>query len=189
MKIKVYDNFLDDFDFYKKQALSSTFNPVESQGVVYQGVSTDFANRHIMNAISTCMQFKVQSKLNFLRTYQDRPEYKSKGWIHADGSFSEYIAILFIQSSEYWQDDGVCFWKNKTLGCSSLEDPSDSAVKITNDQTLDPEKWKLVKRIEFKPNRIVIAPANMFHSKSTYRNAGKTIETARLVHVLFFDKA
>jgi hypothetical protein len=111
-------------------------------------------------------------------------------WIHSDVLFANYIGILFIQGSGFPQDDGVSIWKNNELGVHYLDsnDPDfERRSKIVDGQSLDAEKWSIIKRAEFKENRLVMFPASWFHSKMTYGNYGNELKNARIVHVLFFN--
>lgn len=187
--IYIFDNLLKDFDDYRQRALSCSYKDVESQGIKYRDISQEIPGDEIYKQLKNKFNKPIEDKINFLRAYRDDPNYRHPMWIHSDVLFADYIAIFFIQSSEFWQDDGVSFWKNIQLNKLALSTKTHTGEKnkIVDSQSLDPEKWELYKRVEFKPNRIVIAPAAMFHSKTSYGNYGKTIDKCRIVHVLFFN--
>lgn len=188
--ILTFDNILPNFEDYKKRVLQCNFTDIESQGHIYSDITQQISGDEIYKQIESRLGFKVKDKLNFLRAYKDKPEYRHPMWIHSDVLFSDFIAIYFIQPSEFWQDDGVGFWENKELGVKYLDTKTHIGKEneIVDSQSLDPEKWVLYNRVEFKENRIVIAPASFFHAKVSYGNYGKTINDCRIVHVLFFDK-
>lgn len=186
----VLDNVLEDFDDYLQRVKFARFSDVESQGIKYSDISQDVSADKIYAAINA--KFKRQSTtnvINFLRAYRDKPSYRHPMWIHSDVLFADYIAVFFVQSSEFPQDDGFALWKNKELDSIRLDstDITDGRNKIVDEQTLDPEKWELWRRVEFKPNRVVICPASYFHSTITYGHAGGTLDKCRIVHVLFFN--
>lgn len=187
--ISVYDNVLDNFIDYKKRVKSCIFEDVISQGVKYRDISQQIAGDELYNKIDKHFDGTIENQINFLRAYRDDPSYRNPTWIHSDVLFADYIAIFFIQASEFWQDDGVSFWLNKDLGKLELNTKSHIGKEneIVDSQSKNPEKWELFKRVEFKENRIVIAPASMFHSKTSYGNYGNTIDICRIVHVLFFN--
>lgn len=188
--IRVIDNLLtkDNFNYYKKNVLLSNFKDVESQGVVYADISQEVLPVLIYDKIKD-HGHRVADKLSFLRAYREVPGYKAATWIHSDTLFSDYIAIFMVQSSDFPQDDGVAFWSNKQLNSIKLDtkDHNGQDNKVADSQSLDPDKWDLFKRIEFKENRLIIAPASYYHSKATYGSHGKTIKDCRIVHVLFFN--
>lgn len=188
--ILTFDNVLSNFNDYKKRVTSANFQDVISQEQKYKDMSQDVAGNEIYKAIEPLINFKPADKINFLRAYKDDPTYRHPMWIHSDVLFADYIAIFFIQSSEFKQDDGVAFWRNKQLGTLGLDTKTHIGKEneIVDSQSLDPEYWELYKRVEFKENRIVIAPASSFHSKVAYGNYGKTLDDCRIVHVLFFNK-
>lgn len=186
--IQQFDNVLSNFEEYKKQAKQINFTDVVSQGNKYRDMSQDISGDILYTQIEKLMGFKPIDKINFLRAYKDN--YKNPTWIHTDVLFSDFIGIFFIQSSDFWQDDGVSFWYNKELGVNKLDTKTHIGKEneIVDSQTLDPNKWTMYHRVEFNENRLVVAPASYFHSKSTYGNYGKTNDDCRIVHVLFFDK-
>ena len=188
--VTVIDNVLDDFDDYYKRVKFARFQDVESQGMMYSDMSQDVSGQILYNAIEKELGFKTINVINFLRAYRDKPDYRHPMWIHSDVLFADYIAIFFIQSSEFVQDDGVALWKNKELDDIQLytKDHTEEKNKIVDSQSLDPEKWELWKRIEFKQNRLLICPASYFHSKASYGNYGSNLDKCRIVHVLFFNR-
>lgn len=187
--ILVYDNLLEDFESYYQQVLKANFQDVMSQGLKYSDMSQDVSGDEIYKVLEKNIGFKPQNVINFLRAYKDK-DYKHPMWIHSDTLFADYIAIFMIQASDCPQDDGVAFWRHKELNDIQIltKDHTEERNKIVDYSSLDPEKWEMWKRVEFKQNRIVIAPASYFHSCASYSNRGRTIEDCRIVHVLFFNK-
>jgi hypothetical protein len=189
-KSEVFDDLLDNFDYYYDNVKKADFKTVESQGQKYSDMSQDVLPVLIYDALQKRIPFKTANVEAFLRAYIDRPEYRHPMWIHSDALFSDYIGIFMVQSSEFPQDDGVCVWFNKELKTHSLtlDNPDTDAGKIIDGQTMDPEKWTLIRRFEFKPNRLVVFPASYFHSKATVGNHGNSLDNCRIVHVLFFNE-
>jgi hypothetical protein len=190
--VLVYDHLLEEKDFqdYLNRLKFARFSDVISQGQKYSDMSQDLGGEKIYKILEKNIGFKPVNVINFLRAYVNRPEYRHPMWIHSDVLFADYIAVFFVQASEFSQDDGFSLWKNKELNDIQLytKDHTDEKNKIVDSQTLDPDKWELWKRVEFKPNRIVICPASYFHSTTTYGHAGGTLDNCRIVHVLFFNK-
>ena len=190
MAVYTVDNFLDEADFndYLERLEFAKFGPVTTQGVTYPDISQNISGDKLYNQISTRYpQLKPDNIVNFLRAYKKRQE-PNPTWIHSDASFAEYIAIFMVQPSESPQDDGVCFWEHKGIEDYMYDTTLVDVIDDINKDSTDPEKWDIWKRVEFKPNRLVLAPANYFHSKATYTNIGTTYKSCRIVHVLFFNK-
>ena len=187
--VLVFDNLLENFDDYNNRVLHARYKDVDSQGITYSDVSQDVSGEDIYKALSLKIGFTPQDKINFLRAYKQK-QYKHPMWIHSDVLFSDYIAIFMIQASDCPQDDGVAFWTNKELNDIQLytKDHTEEKNKIVDSQSMDPEKWEMRKRVEFKSNRVVLAPASYFHSTASYSNRGNSIDNCRIVHVLFFNK-
>lgn len=186
--IKVFDDLLPNFEEYKKEVEEAGFGDVVSQGQKYSDMSQDVAGDHIYEALSKRLGFDLDNKVNFLRAYVDRPEYRHPMWIHSDTLFADYICILFVQASEYKQDDGVAFWRNKQTGSIMYRGGDEEVAKIVDTQSINPDFWTITERVEFKENRLVMAPAHFFHSKASYGNYGETLDKCRIVHVLFSNR-
>lgn len=189
-KLIIIDNVLENFNEYKEEVLNSTFIDVVSQKIKYKDMSQSVDPKPIYNKIEGSLNLKTVDKTSFLRAYIDTPEYRHPMWIHSDVLFSQYIGVFFIQGSGFPQDDGLSIWKNNELGVHYLDNKDkdfEQKSKIVDSQSLDPEKWSIIKRAEFKENRLVLFPATWFHSKTTYGNYGKELKDARIIHVLFFD--
>jgi len=186
-EITVIDNLLSDFEDYNKRVDFVRFETLSQQGVHYNDMSQDLSGDRIYEAIKKLTDINPDNQLNFLRAYRKRSE-PNPTWIHSDAFFADYIAIFMVRSSSEPQDDGVCFWKNKGLNSICIDESNRPMWDTINKQSLDADKWELWKRIEFKENRLIIAPAAYFHSKTTYSNRGNSFQDCRIVHVLFFNK-
>lgn len=188
----VIDNVLSDEDFwdYKNRIQFARFDDVVSQGQKYSDISQDVTHEKIFKAMAEALGFTPINVLSFLRAYRDLPEYRHPMWIHTDTLFADYIGIFFVQPSEFPQDDGFALWKNLQLDAIELrtKDHTGEANKVVDSQSKDPEMWEMWKRFEFKENRLVICPASYFHSTANYGHHGKTLDTCRIVHVLFFNE-
>lgn len=189
--IQVFDDFLSEelFEDYMKRLKFAKFDDVESQGLIYKDISLNLPSEKLYENLEKKLEFKPDNVLNFTRAYRDRrPPHDM--WIHSDVLFADYIAIFMAQPSDAPQDDGVAFWYNKELDDIQLytKDHTGEKNKVVDSQTLDPEKWILRTRVEFKENRMVVAPAAYFHSKASYGNRGRSLEDCRIVHVLFFNE-
>ena len=202
MNIWVFDDVLDtsQFDDYLNRLKFARFTDVVNQGIKYSDISQDLSAADLYKYIDKRFRpyggkvraktFKSNEVLSFLRAYKNKPNYRHPMWIHTDTLFADYIGIYFVQPSEFPQDDGVSVWFNKELNSIELntKDYTGEKNKIVDNQSLDPEKWTLFDRIEFKRNRLVIFPASYFHSCTTYGHHGFETNKCRIVHVLFFNE-
>lgn len=188
----ISDNILSDEDFkdYKTRVSFARFSDTMSQGIKYSDISQDVSTEKLYKEINKRIGFPVKDFLSFLRAYRNLPSYRHPSWIHSDALFADYIGVYFVQPSEFPQDDGLSLWKHRALNSVYMQstDVNSEVSAMVDKDTLDPEKWELWQRVEFKPNRLVICPANYFHSTTTYGHAGGTLDNCRIVHVLFFNK-
>jgi len=187
----VFDEVLSDDDFkdYKNRLQYARFANVLSQGIKYSDISQNISGEKIYKKLEEECNVKFKDVINFVRAYRDKPDYRHPMWIHSDVLFADFIGVYFVQASEFPQDDGFALWRNKELDSIELSsrDHLSEKNKIVDAQTLDPEKWELWKRVEFKANRLVMCPASYFHSTITYGHHGGTLDKCRIVHVLFFN--
>lgn len=188
--VYIFDDFLDDFDSYYKDVRSAKFADVISQGKSYKDISQEISPDILYNNLIDKLPFGTENVLSFLRAYKKVPDYKPHSWIHSDVLFSNWIAIFMVQSSEFPQDDAVALWDHLDLGGPGycLKDLTDPNAATMDKHTLDPGKWKIRERIEFRKNRLVMFPAHYFHSKANLGNHGDIISNCRIVHVMFFNE-
>lgn len=204
MNVHIFDDVLsqEDFENYKKRVEFARFGDVISQNIKYSDISQDvsaeklyaFVDKKFRPTIkghhNNSKSIKSVDVLSFLRAYRNKPYYRHPMWIHSDALFADYIGIYFVQPSEFPQDDGFALWNNKELNNIQLETKNhlEEKNKIVDSQTLDPERWSMWNRVEFKENRLVIVPASYFHSTATYGHHGGQLDKCRIVHVLFFNE-
>lgn len=187
-----FEDVLPDFEEYQEQVRQGAFIDVISQGIVYKDCSQHLSeyDAKLYAPIQQQAGRKFHERLNFLRAYIDRPDYRHPSWIHSDALFADYIAIFMACSSELPQDDGVSLWRNRALDSILHEDKDPKAVdaQIIDSQSMDANHWELWKHFPWKDNRLIVFPGSLFHSKATYGNRGRSIDECRIVHVLFFDE-
>lgn len=185
----VHDDVLspEDLADYLKRLEFARFGDTMNQGIKYSDVTQDLSGDKIYQFIENETLFgPPQNVINFLRAYKHKPDHVPSMWIHSDRAFADYIGIFFVKSSRYPQDDGFALWKNKDLDAKAAF--SQREHEYADTQTLDPEKWELWQRVEYKQNRLVICPASYFHSCMTYGHKGTNLSDCRIVHVLFFNQ-
>jgi hypothetical protein len=177
--VRIFDNVLDNFDGYLDMAKNACYAPVVSQDMTFENIRLMPENNDVYDKIEK--EFKPENVVNFLRVYKAGDENPT--WVHADTYFADYIGIFFVQASQ--ESDGVSLWKYKKTGEKMY---TGIYPELIDADSKDVDKWDLWKTVEFKPNRLMVAPASYFHSKSTYNNVGNSIDNCRIVHVLFFNK-
>lgn len=185
--IRVYDNFLPNFDDYLNRVNFVRFKDEVSQGKTYTDISQDVSADVLYKQLEKHIGFKTKEVISFIRAYRYRPDQPRQTWIHSDATFSQYIGIFFIKPSINQQDDAFCLWDHKLFGKEQPTDLNLDEIKMLNEHTTNPEYWDIRKRFEFQQNRLVICPANYFHSNATFGTHG-TLYDSRLVHVLFFNE-
>ena len=113
--------------------------------------------------------------------------------IHWDGI--DWIGLVYLGKS-HDGEPGTNFYKHKRSGlhlCTpdtlkEASDKMDVSAVFLRDMLLfsarDDKEWDLIKTIEFRFNRFVCFPANVFHANASFW--GTSAKDGRLVQAMFF---
>ncbi len=162
-EIKVIDNFCPLYQGHIKKAYHPYYGDHEYEpGVTYPGISKE------LEADWAYRKFGIKFKpvLDFARMYTKG--MKQPTFIHEDSSISEYSAILCLGNSLDRDYGSVVFWEPKKLGANTYRET----------------EWTAIKEVKLIPNRCVVFPAKMWHSR--YPKDWKE-DYPRFVQVFFFN--
>ena len=180
--IHVYDDVLPDPEGYRALALAHSFQTFTIGNVEWHGFAecdppglTDWLQDSRPDLTAT---------LSLLRQSpegQEEPHY-----IHTDRSMGDWTAILYLTPSPQ-AGDGTDFWRHRWSGVT--ESRAESATEMAQEAQAwsDQDQWSLRQHVASRFNRVVLFPAEYFHSRSLHENYGSG-ETARLTQILFCKK-
>jgi Family of unknown function (DUF6445) len=188
----VIDGFMEDFEAARQVALSTPFGVQEYQGHSYAGIG--LGTLDTKSKVEEILGIPMIEHLSYFRLGQAGTEVT--GHIHADVNCGEWATVLYLNLPEQCQG-GTAFYKNKRLNSEIIPPPDviteagnhyspEFAAEI-NSESNDESKWELKSVIAMRPNRMIIYPTALFHSRYPRDAFGHDAETGRLIHVSFLS--
>lgn len=174
--VHVFDNVVADPNAYRAKVLASEFRSIDFGHVVFHGISTgqEFASelirwiaQHFPHLAST-MTFFRKSPLG-----QAEPNL-----VHTDVDMGQWTGILYLNPVPP-AEDGTAFMTHRETGAIRSFGTNDRAGDWK-----DTSKWSLWHRVPAAFNRLVMFPADYFHSRAIESNYGAG-DDARLIQVVF----
>ena len=169
--VRVIDDVLPDAEVYRSVALDQPFSPVEpAPGVVFHGIGR--ADGTLPGWIVKHFP-SLQPVMTFIR--QSPFGQREPHFIHTDTDMGEWTGIYYL-TADPPAEDGTAFWRDKTTGAICGDEQDQAAW--------DEDRWERWQTVEAQPNRLVLFPANYFHSRAMFDNYGQG-DSARLIQVVF----
>jgi hypothetical protein len=136
---------------------------------------------------------KIKWGLTFWR--QDWEGELPHSFCHADKICAEYAVLWYGMPADLCIG-GTAFWSHVGLGFDHL--PSDSELRASGilphrfhpwmtEQTKHPELWELRGLVAMAPNRLVVYPTKLWHSRLPAEGSGTCQEDGRMLWVGFFN--
>lgn len=159
---------------YRERILAGSFiDTPPLNGKVFHGINphvSDFLPAWITNHFSLMTPVLTFARLSPLG--QEEPNY-----IHSDADMGDWTAILYL-TADPPPDDGTIFWRHIPTG-DIMGDMNNPAYDF-HDMT----QWEQASHVWARPNRLVIFPSSLFHSRSIHSNYGSST-SSRLIQVVF----
>lgn len=172
--VQVYDGILSDVAAYRAAALASTFQTYHFGPLAFHGIALP-PSSEALAWIGRERPDLPPVTLTFLR--QSPEGQQEPNYVHTDGDMGSWTGILYLTEHPA-EGDGTTFWRDRETGAieaSALDAPI----------WPDPDRWEPIYTVEAVPNRLLIFPAALYHSRALRANYGTTPETARLIQVIF----
>jgi hypothetical protein len=180
--IHIYDDVLPDPEGYRALALVHSFQTFVIGNVEWHG----FAECEPSGLTDWLQDTRpdLTATLSLLRQSPDGQE--EPHYIHTDRSMGDWSAILYLTPSPK-AGDGTDFWRHRWSGVT--ESCAESATEMAQEAQAwsDQDQWSLRQHVASRFNRVVLFPAEYFHSRSLHENYGSG-ETARLTQIVFCEK-
>jgi hypothetical protein len=175
----VVDDVLADPVAYRAQALAGRFGTVIVGDVAFHGIQ--IATDMTVPAWIHTHDPALMPTLSFFR--QSPAGQREPNYVHTDRDMGEWTAILYLNPTPA-PGDGTTFWRHIATGATASLTRDDVALLDEQRAWRDLAQWEPAVRVEAKFGRLVIFPADRFHSRSIQENYG-TGEAARLIQVVF----
>lgn len=191
----VVDNFLDDPDAYRAEALKLPYYEIRGpDGGVYKNISVRPTTEH-KEKIEAALGRPVRQDYSFLRFAIFGSELNCT--IHADSGLAPYACVVYLNPEDQIPKDisGTAFYEHRKL--KIIKVPTEEEVRAAGKSPARvmreleaswncPDNWRETGRIPMRYNRAIFFESHYFHSRLPLRAFGNTLEDSRLVFVSFF---
>lgn len=181
--IQIHDDVLPDPEAYRARALQRRFQTVQDGVVQFHGISPCADPTIPMWLVQHYPQ--LQPTTSFFR--QSPLGQVEPHTIHDDRSMGDVTAIYYLTPHPP-EGDGTIFWWNTRTGATAASSETPEEQQAEAQSWFDPSQWEIATRVAAKFNRLVLFPANLFHSRAIPENFGAG-ESARLIQVIFSSGA
>lgn len=191
--LTIIDDLHPDPDGHRARVLASEFGDrLGPDGGTYTNVSLH-AEPGLVECVSRAVGYSVNPAINFYRYFLDNelPHFA----VHADNMYDQMASVLYLNHPEQ-RKGGTAFWRHKELGLDRMptkeeviamgHDPQEFFNTFVSDWH-DISKWEQVGFVGMKYNRFLTYPTRLLHSRWPLEGFGNDKESARLIHVYFYN--
>ena len=172
--IRVYDDVLPDPMEYRRRALARPFGDVTLGPDTFRGIATPPDNR--LTDRFAALRPALSPVMSFLRkSPEGQPE---PNFIHSDADMGTATGIYYMNPDPA-QGDGTAFWRLSRSGAIGGAWTPEIAEAAKSE-----DGWTRWNSVEACFNRLVVFPADWFHSRALLDNYGSE-DKARLIQVVF----
>jgi hypothetical protein len=191
----VKDQFIDDVGALRRDVLSKGFGEVTgTAGETYKGIQMRDPEE-FRDQIEALVGFPIEVRYCLARvSYAGE---KPASGIHPDLDYGEFAAIVYLTPTGA-QGSGTAFFRHKQFQISALPDKQWLEDKGITEQAFieqivrdgeQPSLWDPIGFVGAVPGRFVTYPTKNFHARWPFVAYGETPETARMIIVIFYDRA
>lgn len=168
----VQDDFVRYPEVYRSLALKQEFKHIDFGHIAFDGIALANLDFGLPSRIKTHFPQLTPTLSVYRKSPHDQVE---PNFIHCDVELGDWTAVLYLNPIPHPRD-GTDFWESPD---GARRGTAEEAVQLK-----DPTKCKMWRHVEAKFNRLLMFPADLFHSRSMYENYGEGNE-ARLIQVVF----
>lgn len=173
------DDVLADPASYREAVLAGLFGDVSVGEVVFHGIQ--LADDPAVPTWITARYPSLTPTISFFR--QSPAGQPEPNYVHTDRDMGDWTAIVYLNPSPA-PGDGTAFWQHTGTGQFVSTTRDDVALLAEQRAWRDRSQWDQVALVEAKFGRLVLFPAERFHSRAIPENYG-TGDDARLIQVVF----
>jgi hypothetical protein len=192
--LTIIDNFYNDPDSIRNQALSCEYYPEKvSKGypngnapwpgkMSKEAFSPNWVDAYVSKYFNKNLRQMRQMDSGHFRISQATNEAGMfDNMIHADGFEEDYYAGVLYLSKEQETTVGTIFYKQNSTNLNTLQSNDHLQEMILNKEDKDTSKWTVQSLSNIVYNRLLIYPARLFHGIGPC--FGNTDEDARIVQL------
>ncbi len=160
--VRIIDEFLpaEIFAAHKRDSANARYEKFRFRNLDYNGISKDesfdpaplFA-RHGMH---------IRLERQFFRIYEK--DAVQNTFVHWDTGFATYGAVLSLAEDDR-HNGHFAFWRHRETGWEEVDLEDKAGVALTDADGLIEDRWEIIELIELPPNRCIIFPLGLFHSR------------------------
>jgi hypothetical protein len=195
--VLIFDDFLAAPEQARRQALRLGYDRARKEGN-YPGVLSDapLPIAGLEASVSRILGAPVQPAAGTVHGHLRLTLRNEKGLsgVHIDPAF--YSGILYLSAPEHCRG-GTDFFRHRRSGLERV--PNDPLAiaragyadvntlieNVVNKDTLSPSRWERTFTVPMRFNRLILFSPWMFHNSGS--GFGDTVETGRLVYLMFFE--
>lgn len=182
-RYRAFDDVLADPVAFRALALAQPFADIPLVAGTFHGIApsptTELVDWFVANMPMVTKRRPVLTFLRLSPAGQPMPHY-----VHTDRDMGAVTGILFLNPLPA-PGDGTTFWRHKATGATVSRDLDAAGLALERLEWLDPEHWEAIETAEAKFNRLILFPAECFHSRALFDSYGDGPDEARLTQVAF----
>jgi hypothetical protein len=178
--LRVHDEVIADWHAYTAAVRALPFRSVPVGAALFHGIAPcadptlpDWIRAHHPHAVPT-VSFYRQSPAG-----QVEPNL-----IHTDRDMGDWTGIFYL-TVDPPPDDGTTFWRDRDTGATASTATTEADFLAEWPTWRDGDRWEPWHTVDAAPNRLVLFPAPLFHSRAIVDNYGTAGTDARLIQVVF----
>ncbi len=160
--VRIIDDFLPEevLAAQMRHAAAAPYGKTRYGALDYGGISRDEALDAV--PVFALHGLHIIPKRQFFRIYEQGAAQNT--FIHADTGLGDYAAVLAL--GEPGRDNGqLAFWRHRRTGRKAPDPGDEAGMKEIEADGLEEAPWEQTGLVDMPPNRCVIFPASLFHSR------------------------
>lgn len=160
--VRIIDEFLPAgyFATQKRDSANARYEKFRFHDLDYNGICRDESFDPAPLFARHGMHIRVQRQ--FFRIYEK--DAVQNTYIHSDIGLAAYSAILSLAES-HAHNGQLAFWRHKRTGWEEPDPRDQAGMTMIEADGLDEERWERTELVDLPPNRCVIFPATLYHSR------------------------
>jgi hypothetical protein len=177
--LQIADGVIPDLPTYRDAVLALPFQTVMVGPLPFHGIAP--CEDPTLADWITARYPDAQPRMTFFR--QSPAGQVEPNFLHTDRDMGDWSGILYLTAHPLI-GDGTAFWRDRITGATASTATTAADLFAEGVTWRDPDRWEEWARVKAQPNRLVLFPAPLFHSRAIFENYG-TGDEARLIQLVF----
>jgi hypothetical protein len=177
--LQIADGVIADLPAYRAAVLALPFQTVMVGPLAFHGIAP-CADATLADWI-TARYPHARPHMTFFR--QSPAGQVEPNFIHTDRDMGDWSGILYLTAHPL-VGDGTSFWRDRTTGATASTATTAADLLAEGVTWRERDRWDEWARVKAQPNRLVLFPGSLFHSRAIFENYG-TGDEARVIQLVF----